>query len=242
MEIDYDRIASEYSQHRKVHPGVLAELISYGALSKGSKVLEVGCGTGNYAVALRALVGCGLWAVDPSEEMLSRAKERSDEIRFCLGKAEKLDFQQGFFDMVFSVDVIHHLSGPSDFFREAHRVLKKGGRVCTVTDSEWIIRHREPLAVYFPETVEVELKRYARIDELESIMTRIGFGEVKESMAEFSYELHDVQAYHDKAFSSLHLISKEAFELGIERMERDLRTGPIKCVSRYSLLWGTKSS
>lgn len=242
MKIDYDRIASEYSQHRKVHPGVLAELITLGGLSKSSKVLEVGCGTGNYSVRLRTLVECKVWAIDPSKEMLSRAKERSGEVSFALGKAEKLDFPRGFFDMVFSVDVIHHLSSQLDFFTEAYRVLKSDGRICTVTDSEWILRHREPQSVYFPETVGIELKRYPRIEELEGIMTRAGFGEVKDDMVEFPYELHDAQAYRDKAFSALHLISKEAFELGIERMERDLRNGPIKCVSRYSLLWGTKSS
>ena len=242
MKVDYDRIASEYSQHRRVHPGVLAELIRLGVISRNSKVLDVGCGTGNYAVALRTLVGCMVWAVDPSEEMLSKAKERSGEIKFMLGKAEKLDFSQCFFDMVFSVDVIHHLSSELDFFREAYRVLNGRGRICTVTDSEWIIRHREPLSVYFPETVEIELKRYPRIEELKGIMTQVGFGEVKETMVEFPYELHDAQAYRDKAFSSLHMISKEAFELGIERLERDLQNGPIKCVSRYSLLWGTKPS
>ena len=242
MKIDYDRIASEYSQHRKVHPGVLAELIRLSAISSNSKVLEVGCGTGNYAVALRTFVGCMVWAVDPSEEMLSKAKERSAEINFMPGKAEKLDFSQCFFDMVFSVDVIHHLSSQLDFFREAYRVLNSCGRICTVTDSEWIIRHREPLSVYFPETVEIELKRYPRIEELKRIMIQVGFREAKETMVEFAYELRGAQAYRDKAFSSLHLISKEAFELGIERMERDLQSGPIRCISRYSLLWGTKPS
>jgi ubiquinone/menaquinone biosynthesis C-methylase UbiE len=159
-----------------------------------------------------------------------------------LGKAEKLDFSQCFFDLVFSVDVIHHLSSQLDFFKEAYRVLNSSGRICTVTDSEWIIRHREPLSVYFPTTVEIELKRYPRIEELKRIMTQVGFGEVNESMAEFPYELHAAQAYRDKAFSSLYMISKQDFELGIERMERDLQNGPIKCVSRYSLLWGTKPS
>ncbi len=242
MRIDYDRIASEYSQHRKVHPGVLAELIRVSAISSNSKVLDVGCGTGNYSVALRTLVGCMVWAVDPSEEMLSKAKERSAEINFISGEAEKLDFSQSFFDMVFSVDVIHHLSSQLDFFREAYRVLNSHGRICTVTDSEWIIRHREPLSVYFPETVEIELKRYPRIEQLKRIMIQVGFGEVKETVVEFAYELRSAQAYRDKAFSSLHLISKEAFEVGIERMERDLQSGPIRCTSRYSLLWGNKPS
>jgi ubiquinone/menaquinone biosynthesis C-methylase UbiE len=225
-----------------VHPGVLAELITLGTLGKSSKVLEVGCGTGNYAIELISLVGCKMWAIDSSEEMLSRAKERSVEINFTLGKAEELQFPKGFFDMVFSVDVIHHLLSQLDFLTEAERVLHGGGRICTVTDSEWVIRHREPLSVYFPDTVEIDLKRYPRIEELRRIMTQVGFGEVKEAMVEFPYELHTARAYRDKAFSCLHIISKQAFELGIERMERDLQSGPIKCVSRYSLLWGTKPS
>jgi ubiquinone/menaquinone biosynthesis C-methylase UbiE len=242
MKIDYDRIASEYCQHRKVHPCVLAELTKLRTLGRNSKVLEVGCGTGNYAIAFRTIVGCKLWAIDPSDGMLSRAKRRGGDITFMIGRAEKLDFPCGFFDLVFSVDVIHHLSSQIDFFTEAYRVLNAGGRICTVTDSEWIIRHREPLVVYFPETVEIELKRYPRIEELTRTMTQVGFGEVKEIMVEFPYELHDTQAYRDKAFSSLHLISKAAFERGIERMERDLHKGPIRCVSRYSLLWGTRPS
>jgi len=242
MKIDYNRIASEYSQHRRVHPGVLAGLIRLGAIDGNSKVLEVGCGTGNYAVALRTLVGCMVWAIDPSQEMLSKAKERSGEINLMLGAAEKLDFPHCFFDLVFSVDVIHHLSSQLDFFKEAYRVLNNSRKICTVTDSEWIIRHREPLSVYFPETVEIELKRYPRIVELMRIMKQLGFGEIEETMVEFPYELHDTEAYRDRAFSSLHLVSKEAFERGIERMEQDLQHGPIKCVSRYSLLWGTKPS
>jgi ubiquinone/menaquinone biosynthesis C-methylase UbiE len=200
-----------------------------------------GCRTGNYAVTLRTLVECKVWGIDPSEEMLSKAKERSAEVNFMIGTAERLVFSTCFFDLAFSVDVIHHLSSQIDFFTEVNRVLDGGGRICTVTHSEWIIRHREPLSVYFPGTVEIELKRYLRIEELKRIMTQVRFGEVKESVVEFPYDLHDAQAYRDKASSCLHMISKEAFELGIERMERDLRSDPIKCVSRYSLLWGTKA-
>ena len=92
MKIDYDKIASEYCQHREVHPGVLRDLITNAGLSSSSTVLEVGCGTGNYAVGLRTLVGCKVWAIDSSEDMLNRARARSAEIDFRLGNAEKLDF------------------------------------------------------------------------------------------------------------------------------------------------------
>ena len=238
--IDYDQVASEYARHRQVHPEVLRSLLLTSRVGSASRVLEVGCGTGNYIVALEALAGSSCWGIDPSEQMLSRARERSRKINFQLGKAERLDFSQDFFDFAFSVDVIHHVGNCLAYFREAYRVLRAGGKGCTVTDSEWIIRHRQPLAVYFPETVEVELGRYPRIAELRDIMERVGFGEVTEDTVEFAYQLTDIQAYRDKAFSSLLLIPEEAFQRGIERMEQDLRTGPIQCVSRYLLLWGTK--
>ena len=138
------------------------------------------------------------------------------------------------------MDVIHHVDDRLVYFREAYRMLRTGGKVCTVTDSEWIIRHRQPLTVYFPETVEMELRRYPRIAELRDIMERVGFGEVTENTVEFAYRLTDIQAYRDKAFSALRLIPEEAFQKGIERMEQDLGTGPIQCVPRYLLLWGTK--
>jgi ubiquinone/menaquinone biosynthesis C-methylase UbiE len=238
--INYDGIASEYARHRRVHPEVLRSLLLTSSIGRASKVLEVGCGTGNYIVALEALAGSSCWGIDPSEQMLSRARERSRTIYFQLGKAERLDFSPNLFDLVFSVDVIHHVGNRLAYFREAYQLLRAGGKACTVTDSEWIICHRQPLAVYFPETVEIELGRYPRIAELREVMERIGFGEVTESTVEFAYPLTDIQAYRDKAFSSLLLIPEGAFRRGIERMEQDLCTGPIQCVSRYLLLWGTK--
>lgn len=238
--IDYDKVSAEYAQHRQVHPEVMRSLVVDGGVDGASTVLEVGCGTGNYILALERQVGPACWGVDPSEGMLAQAGARSGGVRFLSGRAECLDFPPGCFDLVFSVDVIHHLEDRRAFFGEAYRVLKAGGRLCTATDSEWIIRNRQPLAVYFPESVPVELERYPRIAQLRGLMEGVGFGELSEGMVEFPYQLDEIQAYRDKAFSSLHLISGEAFQRGIERMEQDLRAGPIPCVSRYTLLWGRK--
>ena len=66
-----------------------------------------------------------------------------------------------------------------------------------------------------------------------------GLLELAEHQVEFPFQLTDAQAYRDKAFSSLHLIREEAWRRGLERMEEDLRSGPLPCMSRHALIWGT---
>lgn len=240
MRLDYNTLAHEYARHRQVMPEVLQNLMETGRIEAASQVLDVGCGTGNYTLALENSLGCSCWGVDPSRQMLASARERTRRAHFQIGKAEQLDFPSGFFDLVFSVDVIHHVSDRPAYFREAYRVLKEGGKVCTVTDSEQIIRRRQPLSVYFPETVEIELQRYPRIDDLRAMMEVVGFDRFQEILVEHAYELMDMEAYRKKAFSSLHLISTEAFDRGIQRMQYALQEAPIPAVARYVLLWGVK--
>ena len=236
--IDYTCLATEYAQHRRVHPQVLKSLIETGPIDGATRVLEVGCGTGNYSLALVEATGCQSYGIDPSPAMLAQAENRSPEATFQLGHAEKLDFPDSYFDVVFSVDVIHHVRDRAAFYREARRVLKPGGGFCTVTDTEAIIRSRQPLAVYWPETIAPELERYPSLATLQSLLAEAGFEQITTSEVEFAYPITDLQAYRDKAFSALHLIPKTAFQRGIQKMTQDLATGPIEGRSRYILLWG----
>lgn len=236
--IDYDQIATEYSQHRRVHPGLLRHVAS--DLASTSRVLEVGCGTGNYISALEAMFGCSCCGIDPSEQMLVKGREQSPRVHFQMGKAEKLDFPDESFDLVLSVDVIHHVQDRTAYLRGAYRVLRPGGRVWTATDSEEIIRQREPLAVYFPETIEVDLDRYPSMADLRQAMRDVGFQRLDEVAVAFPCQLSDISSYRAKAFSCLHLISADAHRRGIERMEQDLKMGPLQGNARYAILSAVK--
>jgi SAM-dependent methyltransferase len=237
----YQSIAPEYVRHRRVHPEVLRSLISTAGLGRNSSVLDVGCGTGNYLLALSEMVGCDCWGIDPSEAMLSEAQSRLPKAHLSCASAEHpgLPFYQ--FDFVFAVDVVHHLADRPGSFRECFRILRPGGKLCLVTESAAMIRRREPHATYFPDAVEIELARYPSVDALKSELRAEGFGEVQELEVERHAELSDIEPYRTKTHSSLQLISNSAFDVGLKRLEHDLRSGPIPYTWRYLLLWGTKS-
>ena len=236
--VDYNQAAGEYAAHRGIHPGVFGQLCARAALGPGSRVLEVGCGTGNYSTALSDTFGCAAFGLDPSIAMLART--RSERVHCLLGAARALSFAAGAFDLIFSVDVIHHVGDRAAFYRGAARALRPGGLICTVTDSEDMIRRREILSGYFPETVEIELARYPRVAQLEAWSSAAGLDALGVVAVEEPYEITCAAPFRDRAYSSLHLIPGEAWRAGLERLERDLARGPVRGAARYSCVWARK--
>jgi ubiquinone/menaquinone biosynthesis C-methylase UbiE len=99
---------------------------------KGShgKLLEVGCGIGVDSIQL-AKCGFDVIAVDLTENALGVAREfaghRGVSIDFRLGNAERLDFPDETFDIVYSFGVLHHTPDIEKAVAEVRRVLKPGG-------------------------------------------------------------------------------------------------------------------
>ena len=91
-------------------------------ISKNSKGLEVGVGTGRFAVPLCIRVG-----VEPAKAMADIAQKRGIEVYEA--KAEKLPFDDSSFDFVLIVVTICFVQNPIQALREAKRVLKPGGYI-----------------------------------------------------------------------------------------------------------------
>jgi SAM-dependent methyltransferase len=105
-------------------------------LRPNSSVLEVGCGSGGYALHLAEKVGCRLVGLDinalgvSNANQLALARGLASETRFEQCDASKnLPFDDDTFDAVFSNDVLCHLTGRPKVLGEMFRILKPGGRM-----------------------------------------------------------------------------------------------------------------
>jgi ubiquinone/menaquinone biosynthesis C-methylase UbiE len=231
-----ERAAAAYERHRSADYSLIAALVDGAGLGPGSRVLEVGCGTGDYLAPI-ASTGASCTGVDPSEEMLAVARRRVPEARFFAARAESLPLPDESADFVYSVDVSHHIADLAAFFAEARRVLAAGGRICTATEDEEGMQQRLH-AHYFPEALEADLARYPTPEQLSAAMQAAGFSEIELARFETPFEVRDAGPYRERALSSLELIPEDAFGRGLERLERDLERGALRGISRRLLAWG----
>jgi len=101
-------------------------------LKKDSKILDIGCGTGRHSIFL-AKKGFDVIAIDPSKTGLEIAKKKAEKLKinFKVGKKEKINFENNYFDAVIITNVLSHslISDIKKSVKEINRVLKKGGFV-----------------------------------------------------------------------------------------------------------------
>lgn len=120
----FDRRAQEYDRWFSENEHAYASELEVlrGFVPEGGSGVEIGVGTGRLAAPLGIRVG-----VEPAGEMATIARSRGIEV--YEGRAEDLPFADATFDFALLVTVICFVEDAAAMFREAHRVLKPGGRV-----------------------------------------------------------------------------------------------------------------
>jgi SAM-dependent methyltransferase len=119
-------------EHRRVQ-----ELVG-GRVSAGSRILDIGGGTGAHAVALRER-GYEVTLVDPVAQHVSVAS--AEGLDALVADARDLPFEDGFVDAALMLGPLYHLSSRSDRRRaiaEAARVTVAGGWIFAGAISRYV--------------------------------------------------------------------------------------------------------
>ncbi len=121
----------------------------------GARVLDLGCGGGHVSFHV-APCAAQVVAYDLSQSMLDVVAEQAarrglDNLSTRQGKAERLPFADGEFDLVLCRYSTHHWQDAGQALREARRVLKPGG-IAAFAD---VVSPGEPLLDTWLQMLEV---------------------------------------------------------------------------------------
>jgi len=234
--VDYDKVSHVYNNSRVAHAETIEKIIRLLQISSDSIVLDMGCGTGNYAAAIRQ-VAASVIGIDASMGMLKRARAKFSNLSLVHGDITSLPFSSEIFDGALAIQVLHHIKGKELFVREAYRVLRKGA--CLAIDS---CSHQQLrtfwLYHYFPKGLDLDLARIPDCDEIALLLEKAGFCNVniEISYTDIAVEHEKPEHYLDKNYrdgqSTFCLLTEEDIELGCRKMREDIASGAVESVIR----------
>jgi ubiquinone/menaquinone biosynthesis C-methylase UbiE len=237
----FARLAERYDELRPLdEPALetLERLVEIGDL-RGRRVLDIGCGTGRFAIALAERYAAKVWGVDPEPAMLDVARRKAPQLGWKLGRAESLPFRDAWFGGAVLNLVLQHVERTAAF-GEVQRVLTAGGRVVISTpDPHGIADHW--FSRLFPSYLEIELERFPSAETIEHELERAGFVETR--VERFQVERRLTRAFtleriRSRSFSTFDLLPAAEYEAGLARAERELPE-TVEHTSSWLLVAGT---
>lgn len=232
--VDYDKVSRIYDTSRGANAETIQKLTELLRIGGDSLILDMGCGTGNYASALRHVAKC-VAGIDISTGMLKSARAKHSSLRLVSGDVTRLPFGSQVFDGAFAVQVLHHIRDRGRFLREAHRVLKRGAYLAIDNCS-----HRQMrtfwLYHYFPKGLELDLARIPDSAEIALLLESVGFSDVgiEISYQDIALEHDKPERYLDKDYrdgqSTFCLLAEADIERGCRKLQEDIASGAAQRV------------
>ena len=240
MKAKYDIIGIQYNQTRRADPYLTSRMRTLLKPQPRCTYLDIGCGTGNYTDAIYDKEARWI-GVDPSAEMLRKAKAKNDQIDWRMGNAEALSLADESVDGILASLTIHHWTNLKLAFTELSRVMKPEARLVLFTALPKQMRGYW-LNYYFPKMLHASIEQMPEWNRLEAA---IRFGGLRIDHKENYFvqkDLQDLFLYAGKhrpelylnpqvrqgisSFSSL--ANAAEVRAGLQKLEDDIYTHRIR--------------
>ena len=127
----FETVAAAYDAARHGYPEALFDdLAALAGIGQGSRVLELGCGSGQATMGLAAR-GCAVLGVEPGAELVRLARQRFagvPNVAFAVGSFEVWPLEEQAFDLVAAAQSWHWID-PAIAFAKAAAALRPGGKL-----------------------------------------------------------------------------------------------------------------
>ncbi len=162
------------------------------ARAKDLAVLEVGCGLGTDGAQF-AKAGAKYTGIDLTDAAVELAKRRFELFdlpgTFRVADAERLDFPDSSFDLVYSHGVLHHTPATAAAIHEIHRVLRPGGKALVMLYHRDSYNYRVNISML--RRTGVQLLRWNTGVKLVHLLT----GEPEDSLRDHARQLETQSEY-----------------------------------------------
>jgi SAM-dependent methyltransferase len=257
--IDYDTASATYDDTREVDARVIELMAARGAFSRIARgrsgpdgrgrrgarprVLDFGCGTGNYLRVLSERFDCELVGLEPSDEMRAKAISKNLGLRIERGDHSLLPFEDGTFDFIYMTDVIHHVSDLDLLFEGLAAKLAAGALACVATES-WEQIEARWYNRYFPSLAGNEKARYPDVGEIERRAAMAGLGpagnEVEANPGPHAVDDRFLRMVGERNYSMFRLLPEAEYEAGYAAMRADRGRAFASPGAGQSLVWLSK--
>lgn len=133
---------------------------------KDMDILEVGCGSGWLCPQL-ARFG-RVTGTDLSDEVLTRAQQRTKEITYVSGDFMDLDFGDGSFDVIVTLEVLSHVANQEAFIAKLAKHLRPGGHLMMATQNRFVLQRFNRISPPAPG----QLRQWVDRGELQALLEK----------------------------------------------------------------------
>lgn len=225
---DYEQIAAVFDGNadRLNIPAdaLLGRLLNH---NPQARILDVGCGTGNYTAVQQAAFGTGRWlGFDPSPAMLAVARGKTTAL-LTQAAAENSPFPADSFDYVVTNFTFHHFADKTAVFNELSRILKPDGalrmyNICPEKMTNWWVYQ------LFPEAVAIDEQRFWSVAQIVDGLESRGL--TVEVEIEVRGEKRPLIEIHTQILnrdtSQIAILTPDEYAAGLERVENQLAINP----------------
>lgn len=170
---DYNITGTTYNFTRKADPYLVHLIRTMLDPKKGLTYLDIGCGTGNYTIALSG-DGTQFIGIDPSPVMLQKAEQQGRNIIWTQGTAEKIPYKDEMFSGAVASLTLHHWADLKQGFLEIYRTLGAKSPLVVFTATAEQMRNYW-LNHYFPEMMNKSIRQMPPLNAIMEAALNAGF-------------------------------------------------------------------
>ena len=245
MIINYNNISKTYDDYRSYTYSKIIQMIQFGKIEEGMKILDLGCGTGNLSAQLLECILVDTIGIDKSLQMLEKASKKS--LPVLCGDADHsiLPFKDNSFDLVIGAFVIHHIENRMALIRECYRVLNDGALILITSSHDQIENLHPVIKDFFPNLIEIDKRRFPELTELDDSFESAGFKSIKHEdliVSRIPIDMNYLDKVKSKFVSTFHLLSDHEFQVGVEKLETFIKSNKQTAYREWrgTMIYGKK--